>query len=292
MSHCGAWHEVRELRRARRARALREDAMHERGAPVDTAERAPEHDADAVSRRLRLVQRVLHGDRSETGRPVEATGPCRIEERIGIDAGTRIEAALGERRALVRSEAPARPEDRGAGHDHASASGRSLRLLGRARRVRRGGCRAAAVTRRLREHEHRVHAPEPERVRERGANARHFSTRAEHVKQTESGIWLVETARRHDRASRHHERRDGGFDRAGRAERVPDLPLAARDGHATNLGPEGPRQRGPLPCGQLAKCPVPCAFHVVDIPRGQTRIARGLARSARPRPAPSGSRFT
>ena len=80
-----ARHEVRELCRAREARALLEDAMHEGGAPVDAAERAAEDDADALARRPGLLERVLDDDRGQARREVEPPRARHVEEGVGID---------------------------------------------------------------------------------------------------------------------------------------------------------------------------------------------------------------
>ena len=149
--------------------------------------------------------------------------------------------------------------------------------------MRPDGRRAAAASRlvapggRGREDEHRVHPAEAEGVRHRGANARDLAADVGHVQQPERRIGLVEARGRHDRASRDDERGDDGLDRPGGAERVPDLGLAARDGHAADVVAERSAQRGGLH-SVVGQRPRAVRVDVVDVARTHPALDRARAR--------------
>ena len=56
------------------------------------------------------------------------------------------------------------------------------------------------------------------------------------------------------------ERRDDRLDRAGRGERVTDLPLLARDRDAREVVAEDARRAPATSIGSLSGVAVPCAF--------------------------------
>ena len=195
-----ARHEVRELGRARRARALLEDAVHERRGAVDVAERAAEHQP-GPRRELRggLAERALDAHRSEPRGAIEAPRARRVEVRVGIDGRRRRSRRLrGARRTPRLPEQTARSEHRCAGAPtdaRSEAPARcdepALRAMPRApfrARARRG--RAPCPCRRSRT-----------RSTARRARAGHLRAPVRHVHEAQRGVGLVEPRRRHQRAA-------------------------------------------------------------------------------------------
>ncbi len=265
----GAWHQIGKLRGAGEPRAALEDAVHEGRGPVDVAEGTAEDHARVTHRSAGFGKHALHGDGPETRGAVETAGPGRIEVRVRIRRGTArlrlrrsvvetwgSEAPLRECRAFLDAKQPARTEHGGAGDGNLEPG----RLQAR---------RADSGQIRLGEHEHRVHAAEAERVRNRGSYASRLASDVRYVHQGGRGVGVVESRGRHERAPCDDESGDGRLDGPRRPEGVSDLRLAARDGDALHLVSQRASERRRLH-QVVQRRARPMGVDVVDVARAES----------------------
>src|SRR5213080_1861540 len=120
------------------------------------------------------------------------------------------------------------------------------------------------------QHQRRVDAAEPERVRDHDVRSRAASFSREAV-QVARGIGTLEIDRRREPASRHRQRADGRLDRPARAQRVPVVALRAAHAEPVGVCAEHLLQRRGFR-GVVERSGGAVGVHVADVSRRDAAV--------------------